>query len=88
MIGRKVSIHADLDRVKARCEGRLVADHERCWARHQTITDPAHAEAARVLRAAHRALTAVSGPGQADVEQRDLAIYDALCAGETGQGVA
>jgi len=42
----------------------------------------------RVLRAAHRALTAVSGPGQADVEQRDLAIYDALCAGETGQGVA
>jgi len=88
VIGRKVSIHADLDRVRASCAGRLVADHERCWARHQTITDPAHAEAARALRAAHRALTAVSGPGQAEVEQRDLAIYDALCAGETGQGVA
>jgi non-heme chloroperoxidase len=45
VIGRKVSIHADLDRVRASCAGRLVADHERCWARHQTITDPPHAEA-------------------------------------------
>ena len=26
--------------------GRLVADHARCWARHQTITDPAHLQAA------------------------------------------
>ena len=57
-------------------------------AHRMVTTDPAHAEAARVLRAAHRALAAVIGPGQAEVEQRDLAVYDAVCAGQAGQGVA
>jgi transposase len=39
-VGRRVEVRADLDRVRVGCEGRLVADHERCWARHQTIADP------------------------------------------------
>ena len=32
------------------CDGRLVADHERIWAWHQTITDPEHLAAAKLLR--------------------------------------
>jgi Mu transposase, C-terminal domain/Phosphoesterase family len=31
---------ASLHRVRAVCDGRLVADHERIWAWHQTISDP------------------------------------------------
>ena len=49
-IGRRVLVRADLDRVQAFCDGELVADHERIWAKHQTISDPNHVEAAKVLR--------------------------------------
>lgn len=87
VIGRRVEVTADLARVRVFCDGKLVADHERAWARHQMITDPAHLAAARQLRAAHRVLAAVAGPGCAEVEQRDLAVYDALCD-DAGQGVA
>src|SRR5579863_380981 len=34
-----------LDRVKVLCDGRTVADHQRIWAWHQSISDPAHGEA-------------------------------------------
>jgi transposase len=87
VIGRRVEVAADLARVRAFCDGRLVADHERAWARHQTLTDPAHQAAARALRQAHRALAAVGRPAPAEVEQRDLAVYDALCS-DGGQGAA
>ena len=53
VIGRRVELVAGLDRVQVFCEGRLVADHDRCWARHQSVHDPAHVDAARVLRTAH-----------------------------------
>src|SRR5215216_1378166 len=49
-VGRRVLIRADLDRVRVWCEGGLVADHDRIWARHQTISDPGHVKAARLLR--------------------------------------
>ena len=39
-VGRRVLIRADLDRVRVWCEGGVVADHDRIWARHQTISDP------------------------------------------------
>jgi O-antigen/teichoic acid export membrane protein len=39
-IGRTVEIVADLDRLKVTCGDRVVADHERIWARDPTITDP------------------------------------------------
>ena len=39
MIGRRVEVHADLARVWVTCEGAVVADHHRVWARHQTLTD-------------------------------------------------
>jgi transposase len=84
VIGRRVEITAGLDRVRVACDGKVVADHERCWARHQTISDPAHVAAAKALRAARR-LAAVPVPRGEQVEQRDLAVYDAAFG---GQGVA
>ena len=56
VIGRRIEITADLARVKVTCDGRVVADHERIWARHQTLTDPAHLAAAAALRSARRLL--------------------------------
>ena len=84
VIGRRVEITAGLDRVRVTCDGKVVADHERCWARHQTVSDPAHVAAAKALRAARR-LAAVPAPRGDEVEQRDLAVYDAAFG---GQGVA
>jgi transposase len=84
VIGRRVEVTADLHRVRVTCDGRLAADHERCWARHQTVSDPAHVAAARALRSARR-LAAVPAPRGDEVEQRDLAVYDRLTG---GQGVA
>jgi transposase len=74
VVGRRVEVEADLEQVRVRCAGRLVACHVRCWARGQSITDPRHAKAAQALRAAHR-LAAVR-PVETDVQQRDLADYD------------
>lgn len=86
VIGRRIEITADLARVRVWCDGRLAADHERAWARHQTITDPAHLAAAQAMRAARRLLTPVTGPAGTEVERRDLAVYDAVCGG--GEGAA
>jgi transposase len=78
VIGRRIEITADLSRVRVACDGRVVADHERIWARHQTITDPAHLAAAAALRSARRGLVPLPGPADAEVEYRDLAVYDRL----------
>jgi hypothetical protein len=84
VIGRRVDVHADLETVRAFCDGRLVADHARCWAARQTITDPAHRAAADRLRRDHQHLTAAGGMaaraagGALEVEQRSLDVYDAL----------
>jgi len=72
-IGRRVLVRADLDRVQVWCEGDLVADHERVWARHQTITDPAHVKAGQMLR---QRFALVQPVAAAEVEQRRLADYD------------
>jgi hypothetical protein len=73
VIGRRVEVRADLDRVQVHCDGQPVADHARCWARHQTITDPDHVQAADRLRAEHRTATRAQ---PAEVEVRCLADYD------------
>lgn len=78
VIGRRIEVTADLARVRVTCDGRVVADHERIWARHQAITDPAHLAAAAALRSARRGLVPVPGPADAEVEYRDLAVYDRL----------
>jgi hypothetical protein len=74
MIGRLVDVSADLDRVKVRADGRVVADHPRVWARGQTITDATHVEtAARLRKQFQQPRTA---PAQIDDLARDLADYD------------
>jgi transposase len=73
VIGRRVEVTADLERVRVWCGGRLVADHVRCWARHQTISDPDHLRAAARLRAERAAVT---GPDETQVQLRCLADYD------------
>jgi transposase len=54
VVGRRIEIAADLEEVVVTCESRVVARHARCWADHQSITDPAHAAAAVELRQARR----------------------------------
>ena len=74
VIGRRIEIVADLDRVRAFCDGRAVADHPRVWARHQTISDPEHVAAARALR--RDRIGIVRPAAEPQVEQRCLADYD------------
>jgi hypothetical protein len=78
VIGRKVAIRADLDAVRVYCDGHLVADHLRCWADHQTLTDPDHAEAAVAMRRRRRLIA--SGSTDAMVACRDLTDYDRMFA--------
>ena len=74
VIGRFVELTADLDRVEVRHEGRLVAAHDRIWARGMTITDPAHVAAAKVLREQYQQPRPAPAPHE-DLA-RDLADYD------------
>ncbi|MEU9045627.1 MULTISPECIES: IS21 family transposase [unclassified Kitasatospora] len=87
-IGHLVTVRADTEQITVTCGDDVVARHARCWARHQSITDPEHAAAARHLRdrvhqqraarartAAQARLLASAGLG-IEVEQRELATYD------------
>ena len=73
-VGRQVQVSASLERVQVRLAGRLVADHPRCWAHHQSVTDPTHVKAAVLLRHDHR--VAMRSPEPVQVEQRALTDYD------------
>lgn len=92
VIGRFVDVHADLARVEVRHKGRLVAAHDRVWARGMTITDPAHVAAAKMLREQYQ----LPRPAEPDEELgrdlvRDLADYDrafGLIDGGLADGVA
>jgi transposase len=75
-IGRLVEVVADLEQVRVTCGGHNVAAHPRCWAVHQSITDPAHAQAAAAMRRSR--LQVARPPAGTQVEQRRLADYDAL----------
>jgi len=92
VIGRRVEIVADLARVQALCDGRHVADHERIWARHQTISDPDHVAAARALRRARIGLLRPAPSPEVEVEQRALTDYDTALGidrvGDADGGVA
>lgn len=50
VIGRLVDVTATLTRVIVVCDGVTVADHARCRARHQNITDPQHVALAKRMR--------------------------------------
>ncbi|MGH3636813.1 MAG: Mu transposase domain-containing protein, partial [Mycobacterium sp.] len=74
VIGRFVDVRADLSRVEVHHEGRLVAAHDRVWARGMTITDPAHVAAAKVLREQFQRPRPAPDPHEELA--RDLADYD------------
>jgi transposase len=87
VIGRRIEVVADLDRVRVFCDGKTVADHERVWAWHQTITDAEHREAANMLRRNRiGALHPVRGTeDQISVEQRTLSDYDTALGIDLGE---
>jgi transposase len=88
VIGRRIEVIADLHRVRVLCQGNLVADHERVWGWHQTLSDADHVAAAKALR---RERVEVLHPTTApDVEQRCLADYDSALGldGQLDGGVA
>jgi len=72
-IGRVVDARADLDRVRVRLDGRLVAEHPRLWARGVTVTDTAHVATAARLR---RQFQQPRPRPEVDELVRDLADYD------------
>jgi hypothetical protein len=74
VIGRMVDVAADLDCVRVRAEGRIVAEHARAWARGTTVTDPAHVEVAGWLRKQFQQPSARAAAG--DDLVRDLSDYD------------
>jgi transposase len=85
VIGRRVEATADLDRVQAFCEGRLVADHPRVWARHQSLTAPEHDTAAKQLR--RERIDRTLPVAEPEVQVRDLRDYDtALGTGDDASG--
>jgi transposase len=84
VIGRRIAVMADLARVRVLCDGQVVADHQRSWAWHQSISDPGHIAAARAMR--RDRVTALHRPPEPEVQIRALADYDAALG--TGGGVA
>lgn len=81
-IGRQVTVAADLDRVRVRLDGRVVADHQRVWARGMTVTDPVHVDTAKVLREQFGHTRSVID----DHLVRDLADYDRAFGLDTSDG--
>lgn len=87
VIGRRVEVIADLARVRVLCEGKLVADHDRLWAKHQTVSDPEHVAAAKALR--QQRIGIVRPAPEPEVQVRCLAEYDtALGLDDADGGVA
>jgi transposase len=74
VIGRRIEVVADLSRVRAHCDGQLVADHDRLWAKHQTLSAAEHVAAAGALRRERIGL--LRPAPQPQVEIRCLADYD------------
>ena len=85
VIGRRVEVVADLARVRVLYDGRVIADHDRVWAKHQTLSADEHVAAARALRAERVGLLRPAPP--AEVEIRPLADYD-VALGLTDGGLA
>jgi hypothetical protein len=81
-IGRRIEVTADLAQVRVLCDGQAVADHQRIWAWHQSISDPAHVAAARALR--RQRVTALRRAPEPEVQIRALADYDAALGVDGG----
>lgn len=74
VIGRRIEVIADLGRVRASCDGRIVADHARVWAKHQSLTLPEHDAAAKALR--RERIGIVRPAPEPEVQVRCLGDYD------------
>jgi hypothetical protein len=72
-VGRRLEVTVTLDEVVATCEGTEVARHPRCLAKHQTLLQPEHARVLSAMRAEARVAEAFAA---AEVEVRDLSVYD------------
>jgi hypothetical protein len=86
VIGRRIEVVADLSRVRALCDGKAVANHERIWAWHQTLSDPEHVAAAKMLR--RKRIGVLRPAPEPVVEQRCLADYDTALGLDSDGGVA
>ncbi|MGA8044702.1 MAG: IS21 family transposase [Dermatophilaceae bacterium] len=85
-IGARVDVTADLEMVRVKHGGRLVAEHARRWARSMTVTDPAHVAAAAVLRRAYQQRDRALVPDPPEAMFRDLADYDRAFGLDTQDG--
>jgi transposase len=85
VVGRRIEITASLDKVRVFSAGKVVAEHIRVWAKHQTLHDPDHLAAARAMR--RERLEVVRPATDADVQIRALSDYDVLL-GTTDGGAA
>ena len=86
VIGRRIEVVADLDRVRAYCDGKVVADHERIWAKHQSMTLPEHEQAAKQLR--RERIGIVRPAPESEVEIRCLDDYDTALGLDADETVA
>ncbi|MEZ5232337.1 MAG: IS21 family transposase [Acidimicrobiales bacterium] len=75
-IGRRVDVRLDLTEFVATAGGEVVARHARAWGRHQVLTDPVHVAAREQQRRQRTPVIAQD----AEVEERDLSVYDGLGA--------
>lgn len=76
-VGRRVDVAVTLEEVIVVCDGTEVARHRRCLAKHQSLLAPQHARILRQIRA-EQTVAAAFGAAVAEVEERDLAVYDQL----------
>lgn len=77
-IGRLVQVTATLGRVVVVCDGEIAADHARCWAKAQVVTDPQHVATAKGLRAHYNQVRHQPAGRDAEVAYRPLSVYDEL----------
>lgn len=81
-IGRFVDATATPTEVIIRCDGQPAGRHPRCWATHQTLTDPEHVRVAAGLRAHYQAQQRRDPvrrhPDGHPVQLRALSDYDTL----------
>jgi transposase len=75
-VGRRVHVTAGLDHVVVTCSEEQVACHDKVFATHVTVTDPAHDQARRALRGRRPADFDSDETDSVEVQNRDLAVYD------------
>lgn len=79
MIGRLVTVITDLNTVTILSpEGEIMGCHRRCWAKHQTITDPSHRQVAVDMREHLRLVKTTPPVLETPVQAPNLDIYDRL----------